>query len=344
MIYLEAIIIAILIMLFLDTSISDLKNGVVKNKSMLIALGIGVLVVIPYYVLFATDCLISYIVNTGICMGISIILYAMGIWGAGDSKLFSVVIILFPARLYSLSNRSIASCFLMIAIVFIVAFIYVIGETLVVGIKQKDLFKLQKVRIDWKGYIKGFLFYFLLLSIVNAALNLVVPSSILVDDILMTAIHFIVILIGMRLERRAGWIHIISMGIIWIITVIFHLSYFSLSSINVRAYVIVLLLIVFRTFADKYNYKTIRVEELKPGMILSMGSVFEFAGSKVKGLPTFSTEDLKSRLTKDEIVSIVKWSETTNGHDVITVVRKIPFALFISIGTVLFAVLEVILA
>lgn len=344
MIYLEAILVAVLIMLLINTSISDLKSGVVSNKSILVALGVGVPVIVAYYAFFATDCLVSYTVNVGICVGISIILYAMGIWGAGDSKLFSAVIILLPARLYSLSNRSIASCFLMIAAIFIIAFVYVIGETLAVGIKQKDLFKFQRVKTDWVGFFRGFLFYFLLLSVVNVTLYFLLPDYILIDNILMTAIHFVVILIGMELEKRAKWIHIILMGAIWITAIVFKLSSFSLSSINVRAYLIVIILMVFRVFADKYNYKTILVEELKPGMILSLGSVLGFAGSKVKGLPSFSTEDLRSRLTKDEVESIKRWSKTQNGYETITIVRKIPFALFIGIGTVLYAVMEVVLA
>lgn len=344
MIFLEAILVAVLILLLINASISDLKSGVVSNKTILIALGVGTPVAATYYAFFATDCLISYAVNIGICVTISIILYAMGIWGAGDSKLFSAVIILLPARLYSISNRSIASCFLMIATIFIVAFVYVIGETLIVGIKQKDLFKLQKVKPDWVGFIRGFLFYYLLLSIINVCLYFLLPDSILIDNTFMTAIHFVVILIGMELEKRTTWIHIFLMGATWITAIIIGLSSFNLSQINISAYLIVIVLMVFRAIANKYNYKTILVEELNPGMILSSGSIVGFAGSKVKGLPTFSTEDLKSRLTKDEVESIERWSKTKNGHETITIIRKIPFALFIGIGTVLYAVMEVVLA
>ncbi len=62
----------------------------------------------------------------------------------------------------------------------------------------------------------------------------------------------------------------------------------------------------------------------------------------MKGLPSFSTEDLKSWLTIDEVESIERWSKTPKGMETIAIVRKIRFALFIGIGTVLFAVLEVI--
>jgi hypothetical protein len=130
----------------------------------------------------------------------------------------------------------------MIALIFIVAFAYVIGDTLAVGIKQKDLFKLQRAKINWKGYLRGFLFFFFLLSIVNAVLYYLMPSSILADEILMTAVHFIVILIGMKLEEKANWFHVISMGVIWIIAIIINLASFNLSSVNYCAYIMCYLL------------------------------------------------------------------------------------------------------
>lgn len=344
MIFLEAVLMAILLSLLISSSLSDLKSGVVSNKAILAALCAGVPVAIPYYAVYATDCLLAYAVNVGICVAISIILYALGIWGAGDSKLFAAIILLFPARLYCISNRSVASCFLMVATIFIVAFVYVMGETLAVGIRQKDLFRFRKVKMNWLGFMKGFLFYYLLLSLVSLCLYLLLPDSILMDDVLMTAIHFIVVLIGMELEKWAAWVHILVMGIVWVAAGLLNVHHFSLSGINVRAYLVVAALMVFRSVADKYNYKTIPVEELKPGMILSLASVMGFAKSRVKGLPSFSTEDLRSRLTKDEVDSIGRWSKTKNGRDTITIVRKIPFALFIGIGTVLYTVMEVFLA
>ncbi|MDO5445842.1 MAG: hypothetical protein Q4F31_09525, partial [Eubacteriales bacterium] len=117
---------------------------------------------------------------------------------------------------------------------------------------------------------------------------------------------------------------------------------FDLSGIKWGMYVVVILLVLFRSFADKYNYKTIPVSDLRPGMILSMGSILLFAKSRVKGLPAFSTEDLKSRLSAEEVDSINRWSQTTNGQEAIVIVRKIPFALFIGVGTLLFAIWEVL--
>ena len=342
MIFLEAYQIAVLIALFVNAAFSDLRRGIVSNKSILLALGAGMISAIPYYAIFATDCLVSYVINLAIGIGISLLLYAMGIWGAGDSKLLSVTVLIFPARIYCINNRSLASCFLLISMVFIIAFIYVAVDTLIVGIREKNLFKFPKRIFDWKCYLKGFLFFFLMLTLFNGILFAVLPDTLLIDGTLLSSIHFIVIMIGLKLEEKTNWYIVLAMGIAYGILILFRMVQFNLSNINWGLYIAVILLVVFRSFADKYNYKTISVSELKPGMILSMGSILLFAKSRVKGLPTFSTEDLKSRLSVDEVESICRWAKTANGQEEIVIVRKIPFAIFIGIGTLTFAIWEVL--
>lgn len=342
MIYLEAGLLAILAVLFLHASLSDLKDGRIPNKSILTALGVGFVCVAAYYIFFASDCLPAFSINTVIVVAISLILYSLGIWGAGDSKLLVTTILLYPARIYSLGNRSMASCFLLIAMIFIIAFIYVVGDTLYWGIRQKDLFMLPKWKFNWYAYIKGFLFFFLLLSISNIVVYYLLPAEMILDSLLLTSIHFVVILIGIRLEERANWYIVLGMGGIWFVSMALGLSRFSLSGINWISYLIVLILMLFRLIADKYNYTTIRIDELKPGMILSVGSVLLFARSRGAGLPQYTSEDLRSRLSIEAVESIKCWAKTKNGLDNITIVRKIPFALFIALGTVLFTVLEVL--
>lgn len=342
MIYLEAGLLAILSIMLINVSVNDLRNGKISNKTILICLGAGMLCIVPYYIFFATDCLLSYGINISVVILISVLLYAMGIWGAGDSKLLLAVIIIFPARLYCLGS-SIASGFLLISIIFIIAFFYVVIDTLYLGIKQRNLFKRMRHSFDWKNYIKGVLFFFLLLGLINTLLVITLPRNILLDRILMTAIHFVFILIGMRLEEIANWIVVSIMGIIWTVMLVIGWSKFSFENINWVSYVIVIALLLFRLIADKYNYKAIPVSELKPGMILSADSVLEFSKSKVRGLPAYSREDLKSRLTIEEVESINRWSVSKYGKKTITIVRKIPFALFIAIGTVIFTVLEIVI-
>lgn len=342
MIYIEAGLIAIMMVLFVNVSISDIKLGIISNKSILAALTIGSIGDIIYYTLFARDCFFSFIVNiiAGSC--ISILLYALGVWGAGDTKLLMTTILLFPARLYCLKNQSLASCFLMIAMIFIIAFIYLIFDTIYNGIRQKNLFQFQKNNIAVEEYLKGILFYFFFLSILNTIAYMILPDSLLTDRILMTTIHFIFVLVGLKVEENSGWKTVIVLGIGFVISIFLRKSSFDFSEIQWWIYPVVLILVLFRTASNKYNYISINVSELKPGMILSVGSVLNFSKSKVKGLPKSTSEDLKSRLSLNEVESINRWAKTKNGRDTITIVRKIPFALFISVGSILFLVWEVL--
>ena len=67
-------------------------------------------------------------------------------------------------------------------------------------------------------------------------------------------------------------------------------------------------------------------------MILSMASSMPMQASRIQGLPGISTEDLKDRLTTEQAESIKRWGKTQKGLDSLMIVKKIPFAIFISFG------------
>ena len=117
----------------------------------------------------------------------------------------------------------------------------------------------------------------------------------------------------------------------------------TLYSINFKMLIIVLIILIIRNISEKYNYEEINIEDLKPRMILSFGSVLKFYGSKVKGLPQTTTETTDSRLTKEEVESIKRWSKSKKGQKKIVIVRHMPFAPFILAGEILFFVLRLYL-
>ena len=84
-------------------------------------------------------------------------------------------------------------------------------------------------------------------------------------------------------------------------------------------------------------YETIAISELKKGMILSTFSSLMFQMSITKGLPPVSKENLNDRLTEEQVASVQKWAKATRTES-ITIVKKIPFAVFITIGFALYFV------
>ena len=115
---------------------------------------------------------------------------------------------------------------------------------------------------------------------------------------------------------------------------------FSIYSINFKMLILVLLIMIFRSIAEKYNYEEIKVEDLKSRMILSTGSVLEFYGSRVKGLPQSTTENTDSRLNQEQVESIKRWSKTKKGKETIVIVRHMPFAPFMLLGVIMFFILK----
>lgn len=115
---------------------------------------------------------------------------------------------------------------------------------------------------------------------------------------------------------------------------------FEIYSVNLKMLALVFIIIVFRSISEKYNYEEIKISDLKPRMILSFESVMKFYNSRIKGLPTSTTETTDSRLTEEEVESIKRWSRSKKGQETIVIVRHMPFAPFMLVGEILFFVIK----
>ena len=107
----------------------------------------------------------------------------------------------------------------------------------------------------------------------------------------------------------------------------------------IAVYAVVLLMSALRILIQQYNYETIPSKDVKKGMVLSLQTTLAFAGSTVKGLPKVSKENLNDRITEEEAKSVIRWSKTGEGSETVTIVRKMPFAIFIFLGTLVFIIL-----
>ena len=67
-------------------------------------------------------------------------------------------------------------------------------------------------------------------------------------------------------------------------------------------------------------------------MILSAFSSMMMQSSKITGLPGISTEDLRNRLTEEEAESVRRWGKSAKGVSEVSIVKKIPFAIFLAMG------------
>lgn len=112
-------------------------------------------------------------------------------------------------------------------------------------------------------------------------------------------------------------------------------------SLNITNYTTLLIIMIIKNIASYSNYQVIDTSMIQEKMIISYGSSMLMQKSKIKGIPPVSTESLKSRLTKEQVEAVKKWGNKSKNNQKITIVRKIPFAAFISIGLFIYTALGV---
>lgn len=91
---------------------------------------------------------------------------------------------------------------------------------------------------------------------------------------------------------------------------------------------------VIKNFVDDYNYEFIDVENVKTGMILSTESSIVLANDRLSRFNKLSDETLKSRLTEEDVKAIIDFSTKRDYIKQVSIVKKIPFALFIALATI----------
>ena len=338
MLIIDYIRIAVLLLLCVYCSITDIKDGIVKNTILLSAGGIGVLLYIIQVVAFGIDdpwiVFISILINAFI----SLLLYLFHVWAAGDCKMLLAVFILIPPSLSLHSRTPYISLILIPAFAFLFSFFFLIVDSIRAMVKQKHIVKKDKLI----GTLKVLLIrYISTMSVVLLADKLLfIFFKDLVNRywvmIIVINICLVIIVNSIRLFQKAYvFLPIIAVDIVLMIL-------YGESPVRyLISFALVLLIMMIRIIISEYNYQMINTSEVEEGMILSTETTMLFLNSKVKGLPPISKEDLRSRLSKEEADSVKRWEKSKYGLRQVKTVRKIPFIIFISIGTLCYIVLGV---
>ena len=91
---------------------------------------------------------------------------------------------------------------------------------------------------------------------------------------------------------------------------------------------------VVHQFTNRYNNITINTTEIKAGEVLTRESLFFMLFSKVNGLPKYTDETTRCRISYSEAEAIKRWEKSKYGKPQIKIVRTVPFVPFIFLGTV----------
>lgn len=334
MLIFEALMLTVLVLTCGYVSYTDFRHGIIENRALAVSGAVCCVLNIIYYAVFAREYALPFLFDFIYLTVISIGMYALNLWAAGDSKLLFLVVFAIPGRLYSAGSGA-APAIYIVVFTFSISFVYVVLESVAMSIRGKE----KLVLPTFKGigrFLKSYVSIIVYILAVNYLVALAFPEFVgenasliaMADLFLSIIIYKYPVLFNLQSVCLAA---AASVGVI-----IIHGMKYGLDRPDPLVYVCVAIVLLLRTMAERYNYATIPTADIKAGMILSLQTVLAMAPSRVVGLPRTTTEDMRSRLTPEEAAAVVRWGASKNGGDTVAIVRKIPFAVFITLGVMTF--------
>ena len=333
MVALEVVCLCLIAALCYLCTRSDLRHGMIYNKVLAVFLLLAIALDAVYYGFFVQDLFYDFTVNVLVVAVASLYLFFSHSFAGGDCKMMIVVALLFPARFYWVFGNSNITLVFTIAFAIFAGYCYLLISSIWAIATKKVVITVDYVKGYLLNFLKSYITAMIYISLFNRLISAVYSQGFEVNVWITRSLCLLVAwCIGKYSYFKKWFLLVPAAGIGLIISLITKTSPISLNPEN---YILVLVLLVCQMTIKTTIYEKIEVSELKKGMILTTFSSMLFQTSITKGLPGISTEDLKSRLTNEEIDSIKIWAKATRTES-LTIVKKIPFAIFISIGILIY--------
>lgn len=329
-------VLSTLVMLLLGVyaSVSDIREGIIKNRILIAAASYAVVADIVYYGFWARNLAALFFINIAVVTVIALTLFFSHSWAGGDCKLLCVFCLLYPASKYLTYNSQSVTLFFSVVATFMIGYIYLIADYIWAAIHKRIHFSMAYVKKSLLTFVHSYVQTLIYLTAVHMIYGITLARIFELSTIGWVAIDLCIAwLIGSVKLLHNRYL----CGIVLVLDVALsvYLRRMPLGT-NIFQYLFVLGVVLLRIILSEQNYQTIPTEQVCRGMILSTATSVQFMASRVKGLPAISTEDLRSRLTEEEAESIKRWEHSATGRPQITIVRKIPFAIFISLGFLIY--------
>lgn len=308
---------------------SDSREGIIYNKTLVIFAIIAIVIDSVYYGFFAKDLLFDFLPNLALVAAISLYLFYSHSFAGGDCKMTIVLALLYPARYYLVYRNSIVTLIFAIGFAIFVGYVYLLVSSIIAIVTKKVNLTREYVRNFICNFLKSYASAMVYIVLLNSVIILCDRVGVYVNNwVSWCAGIFIAWCVGSYPIFKKVFVLVPAIILAVVISAITHIVPISLNPEN---YTLVLILLLCQMTIKTTIYEKVQVDQLRKGMILTTFSSVLMQSSITKGLPGVSTEDLKSRLTSAEIESIKIWAKATHTEE-LTVVKKIPFAIFISIG------------
>lgn len=339
MILCEILLIGMIVALGSYVTITDLRRGIIQNKALAAVMLFGLVINGFYYAIYAATFFKEFCVNFIVLTVFAIALYAFHFWAAGDSKLLICLVFLFPARYYEAGGNLSVPGIAIVVLIFLISYAYVLADSVIQAVRGMHFFNTMEVsREKAEKFLIQYAIGFLYLRGLSQIFSKIFGDFYDRNQIIFTFTNIFIAIFIQSYGIFKKWYSLV-------IILICNLYFYEGNLLHKSAlggYGILLLVMLLRYFISGYNYQKISTETVEPGMILSYGTVAQFWGSRVKGLPNHTKEDMSTRISEDEAEAIKRWGKSKYGKAEIVVVRKLPFAVFIVLGVVAFFIIRVV--
>lgn len=315
--------------LFYLTAKSDFNEGKVYNKHIVIFACIGLMLDTIYYGTVGRGMAWGFISNLIVVIVIALCLFFSHSFAGGDAKLLFVLAIVYPADFYLTYNGNSLTLYIAVMLAILYGYIYLIICSVYELLKGTS--KMTGAYIV--GYIMKFAGSFIValvyIGILNIIFLIITTHGVAIDNWIYRVISLIVAYLVNNKKIFKKW-YLLGPATLLLLFMIVHFGTVPYSY-EIGNYILIILILLCQMTAKTSLYETVKISQLHDGMILSVASSLMLQNSRVRGLPQISSEDLRSRLTQDEVESVKLWAKNRKIEQLV-IVRKIPFAFFLLIG------------
>lgn len=328
---LEALLLVTQLILGIRTAVTDIRDGYIYNRDLVMSIIPGTVFNVVYYCFFVQDIFADYLINLIVVCIIQILLYYTNSYAGGDLKLGAVMAFLYPARMYVPYKGIIVTLFFYIGYAIFLGYVYLLIDSIIRAVTHRSKinrnYVVRYIREFFISYIRASVYIFAITMIASQVSKYIfIPSW---------CLWILCMFLSWETRRRRILKDIKFLFVIVILDMVLAVSTKTiLFSLYPETYLFSAALFICQMLIGSALYDTVATKDIKEGMILSSASSVLLQGSRVKGLPGISSESLKDRLSPEQVESIHRWEKTKRGQERLTIMRKIPFAIFLLLGMV----------
>jgi len=334
MIFLEAALLTCMAVCGALCAISDCRRGLVPNRILLWGFLIGAIFHVGLLTTGSIEVYSAWLVNMILADLLAFAMYYHQMWAAGDAKLFMLMFFLFPPRF--LDNGSFAFCVIPYIFIFIPALAWVVLDSIVCWLRKESR---KKQPLHSIPMIKNLSINMLESSSLYIVCSYCFSSFVAEEGLFFSVLMIVYVFVSNSIDWMRKWSAVLAHAVI--IFVFTAINSWEFVFPEWYSYLILVTVIACQHLLSMYNYKLVPTNSIRKGMILSTETVLQFRISKVHGLPTDASEELSAKVTDEQAAAVKRWENSAHGQSSIWIVRKVPFAIMIWIGFVLWSVLRI---